>query len=668
MAAAAIVSSFFAAALAALLALNLLPGLAQHSSVTTARRTGGLFCCDLASAGASSAKVSDTGTRQQHALDFHVDQRLLMTFGLPFITLVPLLTVSLLSGLLGNFEMEEDREWWARVAAIQLAAITVWMLAHAIALYSGNVLHALWIGLGGAALGGLGSALGFSGTTAAGPRPVKQEQLGKLGSFLQKYNLIVPALCGIALLLLTLFAASAESALARMLCWKVGGYASLFGGALHAHSIILVVAIVLAFVINRAISVNIFSLNGLYRMRLMRAFLGASNTERVPDAFTGFDPRDTPRLIDLAKANGAPLHVINTTLNLVGTQNTAWRQRKAEPFSFTALHCGSWRLGYVPTPYYAGADGPTLATAMSISGAAFNPNMGYHSSPLVTLLMTFFNVRLGWWLPNPSREEGARHWKYSPQGIEFLRRSDPVIALEPLILEAFGMTDDTYRWIELTDGGHFENLGLYEMVLRRCKKIIVVDAGADPKCQFEDLGNAIRKIEIDLGIPIRFEPDLKMRAHAHRKNHYCSLATIDYGCVDDDPSLSKEQREALQGKLVYIKAGITGLEPPDIKQYALTHDDFPHETTANQFFNEAQFESYRHLGSYEVETIVRCGHLAAPKRPHAEITDRSSKASETLDTSPLPPAPAGGPGEAPPSGTDFDTFVILATNYAAADS
>jgi hypothetical protein len=132
--------------------------------------------------------------------------------------------------------------------------------------------------------------------------------------------------------------------------------------------------------------------------------------------------------------------------------------------------------------------------------------------------------------------------------------------------------------------------------MRRCKKIIVVDAGADPTCQFEDLGNAIRKIQIDLGIPIEFPPELKMRAGAKTSNSYCAVAKIRYECVD---------KGAKDGHLVYIKASLTGAEPADILQYAKTHGTFPHETTGNQFFNECQFESYRHLGSFAVETIEK---------------------------------------------------------------
>ena len=593
---------------------------------------------------------------------FSADDRLYTILAFPLITMVPMVSHSLFSGLLGTFEQEEDREWLSRAGGIQLAVIAVWIASHGVALYATDALIAIKLAVSGAVLGGIGSALGWSGATSAGPRPVKAAQLGKLGSFLKDHALLLPSVCGVALLLLTLGAAGGEHGIAKWLNYLLYQHyqpvaclepwyaeetlAKLANGYwLLSHLCVLAGSVVLALLVNWAINVNLFSLHGMYRMRLMRAFLGASNTQRYPDAFTQFDPKDTPRETDLPKGAGVPLHVINTTLNLVGTKNLAWRQRKAASFTFSCLHSGSWRLGYVPTQVYAGADGVTLATAMAISGAAFNPNMGYHSSPLVTLLMTFFNVRLGWWLPNPAREEGAHHAPISSKGADFLHKTGPTMALEPLILEAFGMTDDTYRWIELTDGGHFENLGLYEMVLRRCHNIVVVDASADPDCQFEDLGNALRKIQIDLGIPIRFEDGIKMKKGATLDNHYCAVATIDYACADDDSTLSKAERESLAGTLIYIKAALTGDEPPDIKQYALTHPTFPHETTANQFFNESQFESYRHLGSYEIETIVTKRQASAPVCPDGiEMAAMMSGVS-------IPPQ------------MDFKSFVLVATNY-----
>jgi hypothetical protein len=387
----------------------------------------------------------------------------------------------------------------------------------------------------------------------------------------------------------------------------------------HPTLIVFVLALVVALVANRYINVNAFSLHGMYRMRLTRAYLGASNLSRQPNPFTNFDPSDNMYEAALPHDGRAPLHVINAALNLVATRNLAWQQRKAEPFSFTPLHCGCWRIGYVPTLQYGGYRGVRVGTAMAISGAAVNPNMGYHSAALVTLLMAFFNTRLGWWLPNPGRPDFAQkaleETAASALGIskpvdanaraktiEFLQQAGPTWGLAPLIAEALGHTDDTSEFIQLSDGGHFENLGLYEMVLRRCRTIILVDADADTDYDFEDLGNAVRKIYIDLGIVIRF-PDfpsgLPMKRgkekEADSSSLYCFSGEIDYGCIDAG---------APKGQLLVIKPILNGSEPEDIRAYASGHPTFPHESTVNQFFNEAQFESYRHLGSWAVETIT----------------------------------------------------------------
>src|ERR1044071_8997721 len=192
--------------------------------------------------------------------------------------------------------------------------------------------------------------------------------------------------------------------------------------------------------------------------RLIRAFLGASRTdeERKPHRFTGFDPADNILLRDLRP--GKPFHVINAALNLVKGEELAWQERKAESFTMSRLHCGSWHLGYRPSTDYG--EGISLGTALTISGAAASPNMGYHSSLIVGFLMTLFNVRLGWWLGNPG-SPGAKSWQ----------RGGPRYAVGPLFSEALGNTTDNYKYVNLSDGGLFENLALYEMVLRRCKFI-----------------------------------------------------------------------------------------------------------------------------------------------------------------------------------------------------
>jgi hypothetical protein len=340
----------------------------------------------------------------------------------------------------------------------------------------------------------------------------------------------------------------------------------------------LLFGIVIGFFINA----NKFSLHATYRNRLIRAYLAASRTIRRPNLFTGFDPDDNIKLGDLS--SDKPIHVLNGALNVVRGEQLAWQERKAESFTMSRLHCGSFKLGYRPSPQYGEAI--TLGTAMAISGAAANPNMGYHSSPVLGLLMTLFNVRLGWWLGNPG-SPGAKTW----------RRKGPRYSVGPLFSEAIGNTTDHYKYVNLSDGGHFENLGIYEMVLRRCHFIVVSDGGEDPECAYADLGEAVRKIRIDFGIPIEFG---RMTIYPRSAidtlktpGHNCAVGRIRYSVVDG--------ADAPDGIIVYIKPACYGDEPRDIYEYFKTNLTFPHERTSDQFFSESQFESYRMLGAYTME-------------------------------------------------------------------
>ena len=154
---------------------------------------------------------------------------------------------------------------------------------------------------------------------------------------------------------------------------------------------------------------------------------------------------------------------------------------------------------------------------MAISGAAVSPNMGYYSSPIVTFLMTLFNVRLGWWLGNP----GLAGQKYHTYPLAY-----PKSAIYPIIAEALGLTDDHNRYVYLSDGGHFENLGVYEMVLRRCRLIVVSDASDDADFQFDNLGNAVKKIRIDFGIPIEFKSMQIFPRKDKKKGAFCAIGSF----------------------------------------------------------------------------------------------------------------------------------------------
>jgi Patatin-like phospholipase len=287
-----------------------------------------------------------------------------------------------------------------------------------------------------------------------------------------------------------------------------------------------------------------------------------------------------------------PIHVANIALNLVGGDNLAWQERKADTFTVSSLHAGNHRLGYRDSSEYGGKDGISLGDAMAISGAAVSPNMGYNSSPIVTFLMTLFNARLGWWLGNPGQAGNDTHERDSPRS-----------TLPYLVDEALGATTDSDPYVFLSDGGHFDNLGLFEMVLRRCKYIVVCDATADGSYGFGDLGNAVRKIRIDLGIPIELTTK-HIRAQAGESaGRYCAAGTILYPEVDGYANPIDYQSRC--GRLLYIKPAVYDDCPPDVRNYRSEHNDFPHQSTVDQFFNESQFESYRALGRHAVGRMCR---------------------------------------------------------------
>jgi hypothetical protein len=523
----------------------------------------------------------------------------------PTVMALFIITGILLVGVTSYVTEDDDREWWARSGGWYMSVAVGWAVFATLIIYSTEVLNWVDVRISGslsAATGITGwitAHLGSSSKTAAGANTSSTKpRLSALG-LAEEYGarLILP----VFLVLLTMLLAAANAGLLHIVDRLPSMIPSLWPGILKplgdttAHSMWLAAVYVLFCLIwSYFVNVNKFSLHGMYRQRLIRAYLGASNDKRNLNPFTGFDDNDNLSMCALTQHK--PLHVVNMTLNLVHGSKLAWQERKAEPFTSTRLHTGSCRVGYRSSLFYGGRYKDdqkktpiSLGTAVTISGAAASPNMGYHSSPLLGIVMTLFNARLGWWLGNPKGDENV--WKFP----------GPRFGVRPFIDEAFGLTDDNNKWIYLSDGGHFENLGLYEMVLRRCHVIVISDASADPKYTYEDLANAVRKIRIDLGIPIEFTtPSMPMplapEGGPSIASHHCAIAQIYYNAVDPG---------APAGTIIYIKASLNGNEPADVRQYAVSSPPFPHQPTADQFFDESQFESYRRLGLHIIEEI--CG-------------------------------------------------------------
>ena len=509
---------------------------------------------------------------------------------------------------------DADREWWARWSAWVLIAAVVWVLASGLVFLAPLLLATAAAKIGTAAgaggLGGLTSRLGKSAKSGGGP------DAAPAGWRKWVLALAPPLFC---LLLLLLISAGTQGLLRRLFdrptvnpidtvvpdvpdtspaaaaaapeppSWlrTAAGQHPPFQGPFLVVLGTIAVLFGLGNAMGYFVNVNRFSLQGMYRNRLVRAYLGASNARRSPNPFTGFDPHDNLRVHQLRR--NRPFHVVNMTLNLVAGKDLAWQQRKATGFTATPLYCGSSGLGFRRSQVYGGRNGVSFGTVVATSGAAANPNMGLYSSAPVTFIMTLFNARLGIWLGNPGKV-----------GRTTFERNGPRISSRVIFEEAVGMTDADHPYVNLSDGGHFENLGLYEMVRRRCRFIVVSDAGGDPQCEFQDLGNAIRKIRIDLGIPISFEHGVqiypKPQDQPKEEARYCAIGTIHYPDVDGPG--------AKTGTLIYLKPAICRQEPYDVYNYSKSSADFPHETTADQWFSESQFESYRALGRSALLTMA----------------------------------------------------------------
>jgi hypothetical protein len=545
--------------------------------------------------------------------------------------------VGLRFGLTG-IKPDADREWLARVSAIKVKPILLWLFAAGCGLIL-NWLLGEWLAkedmsltsLLGILTGWMAAGGGKSRESGAGARAAKSGKgLLKLLPFDAIIAVATFLFLGLLFVLLGRLDEHLVAWLARHLPtsdvlrpWRpLVCYLALAAGLGF-----------LLWVFSNRIKVNRFSLNGLYRNRLDRGFLGAAREARIPDPFTGFNSEDNVRMNWLIPGlspgqltpskepakNARRLYpVVNVTLNATESENLAWQERKATSFVFTPLYSGGSTLDPVPaeswTPatrilaekadpdaggayirstIYGGNEpdycmeggGVSLASAISISGAAASPAMGYHTSTATAFLMTLFNVRLGAWLPNPARAGELK---------KKVGSSNPSSSLGALMREMAGLASDEAKDIYLSDGGHFENLGVYEMLRRRCRYIVVSDAGADPDCTFFDLGGLVRKAKIDFDIDVTFD-ELRLAArdkpYEPPPQRAWALGEIRYP-------------EGTKGQILYLKPSYFDHDiPVDVVAYAKASETFPHETTGDQFFSESQFESYRRLGYFFVNKL-----------------------------------------------------------------
>lgn len=585
-------------------------------------------------------------------------------FGVPLVTMVFLIYSFVQTGLLNILVKGPAREWVARLEAWLLILAFAWASIFALAgfaplftLWLTGFHFSAWTSLltwAGATLAGI---LGGNSarTSASGPGSTIKDKLLGLTPYVFALGLLILVSVGVNQVISPLpetVESKGSDQVSVQMNQSAGDQVSVqvqavirkesrpsvpfapywktFMGA-SAGCVLLVFGICFAgsLLLAWRIDLNEFSMHDFYRNRLARCYLGASYRERVPNPFTGLDTRDDILLADLVSEKGydGPYPILGCALNLVHGKDLAWQERKAASFIMTPRYCGYdvWfeKLlrpgqsakrgqasdGYRPTSEYAYPDGGLyLGTAMAISGAAVSPNMGYHSSPALSFLMTIFNVRLGQWMGNP---RNPRCW----------RRATPRLGLGYLLSELFGLTDDDSGYVYLSDGGHFENLGINELVKRRCRLILAIDAGEDKGFGFDDLASAIRKCRADMGIDIEIRTDKFLKADSTLfSGWHCAIGLIRYS--NSDPRLANlppvPENDVCDGVLVYIKPSLTGDEPADVLNYKNNHNEFPHEPTVDEWFSESQFESYRALGQHVTRTLFH--NFGREKDRHPDLS------------------------------------------------
>jgi hypothetical protein len=404
----------------------------------------------------------------------------------------------------------------------------------------------------------------------------------------------------------------------------------------QSASVLLLVIVILTTVTGLSSSfLNLSSLHFFYAGRLTRAYLGGSNTRRLTDLAAGRGRKSAANVreydggdaIGLARYHDkrilAPVHLVNVTVNETRQAASQLVQRDRKGVNL-CLGPGGISIGDVQRTRLQlraqNAEPLAIGKWMAISGAAASTAMGQATSLGTALLLTFANVRLGYWWFAPELGGRMPTETLHPDGKRVdpraLWRTQDLFETQSYLLnEAAAEYSRVSRLrLNLSDGGHFENTGAYELIRRRLPLILISDAAADPKYEFEDFSNLARKARIDLGAEIRClsRAELSMLPPAvlalcgtpddfrtdQARDLICTvICRIDYE-DRSPPSL-----------MIVIKPRVPIGAPPDVAAYQRACPRFPQEPTVDQFFGEAQWESYRMLGETLSERLFASDYM-----------------------------------------------------------
>ncbi len=342
-----------------------------------------------------------------------------------------------------------------------------------------------------------------------------------------------------------------------------------------------------------------WSIQPLYKRRLSSTFAlrrvrgedGRLRAEERPYSalykLSDSQPEHLPKFLICAAVNISDYGATPTGSNVGG-------------FVFGAEEIGGPITYPMPTARYESAVGRrardfTLPAAMSISGAAISPSMGKMTRPPLRFLLALLNVRLGVWIPNPRRV-----WLADEIGDRYDRQlgddgKRQVIPINPrpsyLLRELFGRNHLDSRFIYVSDGGHYENLGLVELLRRGCTTVWCVDASGESIDTFGTIADAVAiarsELAVDIDIdPREMAPDPEAKGEAARfvrGTHV--VCPIRY-------------HDGTEGTLVLIKAGVPEDAPVDVLQAHRRWKSFPCDPTSNQLYTAQRFDAYRSLGYF----------------------------------------------------------------------
>jgi hypothetical protein len=381
------------------------------------------------------------------------------------------------------------------------------------------------------------------------------------------------------------FLLSAETGAARAWGWRADGPALIAS--------VLVMLLFAIFAHNRRYSMHLF-----YRERIQEAF--ASRRVKVSDASFEVQsvPYDEPiKLSEVSRLNaeragenGQVFPELVVCAAVAARDTEVPTKTHAASFTFGGTNCGNARLGLqaktedVESGDWIGGGNLTLPSIMAISGAAVSPLMGRFTLPAFRFLMAMLNIRLGVWIRNPTRSVDATlpqtgnllrvWWRYVLRGWR-----------EPgawyVLKEGLGLANTRGRYIYVSDGGHWENLGLIELLRRRCTHLVVVDASGDPG--LGDISRALAMARAELGVEIRLDPRVTLQDENKIAQSPIAVGTVHY--PDHD-----------QADIYYTRSVLWGDAPSDLHLFASRDGKFPNHPTTNQFLSAELFDAYRALG------------------------------------------------------------------------